>query len=100
MKSIKVTILGRQYPLKVQDGDEEAMYDIARFVDERFRLFKKQFASQSEATILVLGSLSIAEELFQARKNNSEENVMVQSLLFDETKSLLKNLLREINHTN
>jgi cell division protein ZapA (FtsZ GTPase activity inhibitor) len=30
MKSIKVTILGKQYPLRVDDNDEELMHQIAQ----------------------------------------------------------------------
>lgn len=68
MNSIKVTILGKQYPLRVQEGEEDQMAEIAAFVDERFRLFKRELASQPEHTIMVLASLSIAEELYAEKR--------------------------------
>lgn len=68
MKSIKVTIMGRQFPLKVEESDEELMYEIATFVDNRIRTYKKELTNQAEPTILILAGLSIAEELFKAKR--------------------------------
>ena len=42
MKSIKITILGKQYPLKVEESEEEAMKRIAGYVDDKFRQYKKE----------------------------------------------------------
>lgn len=68
MQSIKVTILGRQYPLKVADDEVETMQQIARFVDEKLRLYRQEFSKQPETTITVLACLSVAEELFETRE--------------------------------
>lgn len=81
MKSIKVTVLGKQYPLKINDGDEALMHQIASFVDKRFRDFKEALANQSENTIMTLAALSIAEELFlemdkKAQSGHNSEEVM------------------------
>lgn len=72
MNSIRVNILGRTYPLKVLDGEEELMTSIAEFVDARFKLFKNELATHPEQTIMVLASLSIAEELFALQKKVKE----------------------------
>ena len=72
MNSIKVTILGRSYPLKVEDGDETFMREIANHVDERFKSFQRQLSKQNDSTVMTLAALSIAEELFlEKRKNDS-----------------------------
>lgn len=71
MKSIKVTILGKQYPLRVDDNDEELMHQIAQYVDDRFRVFRDELSNQQETTVLVLASLSIAEELFLEKRGKS-----------------------------
>lgn len=82
MKSIKVTILGKQYPLKVEDHEEETMVRICKFVDERFQTYRNQLVKQPESTVMVLAALSIAEELFEARQNSTDleknEEVMLQ----------------------
>lgn len=67
MNSIRVNILGKSFPLRVEEGEEELMHQIAAFVDEQFRVFKRELATQPEQTIMVLASLSIAEELFSVK---------------------------------
>lgn len=71
MKSIKVNILGKPYPLRVEDNDEEFMQQIAQYVDDRFRVFRDELANQQETTVLVLACLSIAEELFLEKRGKS-----------------------------
>lgn len=60
--------MGRQYPLVVKHEDENLMYEIADYVDRLFKSFKNNLANQNESTIMVLGCLSIAEELFTMKK--------------------------------
>lgn len=72
MKAIKITILGRQYPLKIEESEEETMHRIAAYVDDTFRQYKKELSKQNESTILTMAALSIAEELFEERKRNRE----------------------------
>jgi cell division protein ZapA len=72
MKSIKVSILGKQYPLKVADSEVENMEKIAQFVDEKFKLYRRELNKQPESTIMVLAALSIAEELFELRQSANE----------------------------
>lgn len=71
MKRIKLSIMGRQYPLKVEDHDEAQMYEIAEFVEQRIKHFKKDLVNQPEHLILTLTCLSIAEELFKLKQNSS-----------------------------
>lgn len=73
MKPIKVTIMGRQFPLRVEESDEQLMYEVASFVDDRIRTYKSDLLNQSEPVVLILACLSIAEELFKARTNGSVE---------------------------
>ena len=72
MKSIKVTIFGRQYPLKIEEHEEQLMHSISRYVDEKFNLYKNQLSKQPESTIMTLAALSLAEELFEERKKNRD----------------------------
>lgn len=88
MKSIKVTILGKQYPLKVEDSEEESMKRIAQYVDEKFRQYKKELNKQPDTTIMTLAALSVAEELFEERKRNRELNQQGDEVLMDVNKTL------------
>ena len=98
MKSIKVTVLGRQYPLKVDDNDIEPMYDIAAYVDQRLRTFKNELTNQPETTVMVLACLSLAEELFHERQKQSSTETADEAY-FDATDKLSE-LLAEIKRQN
>ncbi len=74
MNSIRVNVLGKSYPLKVQEGEEELMIQIAEYVDNRFQLFKRELSTHPEQTIMVLASLSIAEELFSQQRKANENS--------------------------
>lgn len=98
MKSIKVTILGKQYPLKVEDHEEEAMLRICRFVDERFKTYREQLVKQPESTVMTLAALSIAEELFELRSSNNELEDS-EEVLMERVNHSLERLLKEIKDT-
>lgn len=72
MQAIKVTILGKQIPLKVEDGEVERMKRIADFVDEKFKLYRQELTNQPDSTAMILASLSIAGELFELRQEIRE----------------------------
>ena len=95
MKSIKVSILGKQYPLKVEDHEEKTMIRICKFVDERFQTYRNQLVKQPESTVMVLAALSIAEELFEARQNSSdmEKN---EEVLMQRVNASMERLLEDI----
>ena len=88
MKSIKVTILGKQYPLKVEESEEETMKRISQYVDEKFRQYKKELNKQPDTTIMTLAALSIAEELFEERKRNRKLEQQEDKVMQKVNKSL------------
>lgn len=98
MKSIKVSILGRQYPLRVNEADVDMMYEIAAYVDERFRTFKKELINQNDTTIMVLACLSIAEDYFVAK--NKANGPQQSDKALPEINSSLNQLLAEIKSLN
>lgn len=63
-KSIRVDILGREYGLRVQEGDEAHTRRIAASVNDRMKKFKEAHPEQAELTTAVMTALSLAEELF------------------------------------
>lgn len=95
MESIKVTILGKQYPLKVDPSEVETMMRISQYVDEKFRQYKKELNKQPETTVMVLAALSIAEELFEERRRNRELNQQDDQVMKDVNKRL-ETLIEEI----
>ncbi len=100
MESLKVTILGKQYPLKVEENEVENMKRIAGFVDEKFRLYRRELSKQPESTIMVLAALSIAEELFEARRKVQEKSAEGDEKLMAEINSSIEKLLEGIKSEN
>lgn len=79
-KSIRLTILNRPYPIKIDPEDEEMMYKVTDYINQRFGDYRKQLNGQPETTITAMAVLSIAVELFQEKKASSGERVNSDSL--------------------
>lgn len=96
MQSIKVTILGKQIPLKVEDGEVESMKRIANFVDEKFKIYRQELTNQPDSTAMILASLSIAGELFELRQEvrGYEEN---EGQLMKQVNSEIEKLMSDIS---
>lgn len=96
MESIKVTILGKQIPLKVESTEVENTQRIAKYVDEKLKLFRNQFSNQPDSTIMILACLSITEELFQLRTelNQTDEK---ESELMEQINEEISKLIQEIS---
>lgn len=92
MNSIRINILGRSYPLRVLEGEEKLMERIAEFVDARFKLFKNELVNQPEQTIMVLASLSIAEELFALQRKKGGEDT--GGLSVEESEEISRKILQ------
>lgn len=96
MQSIKVTVLGKQIPLKVEDSEVENTRKIAQYVDEKFKMYRNQLSNQPDSTIMILACLSIAEEVFELRSqlNHIEGK---ESSLMDQVNQMLESFVQEIS---
>ena len=71
-KSIRVRILGRDYPLLVKEQDEALMRDMAAYIDGKMQAFKKAHPDQSDLVMAVMTALGLTEELFNASEKNNQ----------------------------
>lgn len=96
MQSIKVTVLGKQIPLKVEESEVENTRKIAEYVDEKFRIYRSQLTNQPDSTVMILACLSIAEEVFELRSQlNDSENS--ENELMEQINSKLESFIDEIS---
>jgi cell division protein ZapA len=95
VKSTKVSILEKQYPLRVEESEEETMHQIAEYVDEKIRHYKTELSKQPESTAMVLAALSIAEELFEERYR-SQEFDQQENRVLEDVNELIEDFLEEI----
>lgn len=80
-KPIRVRIMGRTYPLRVDPDDEAYTRKLASFVDAKMRAVRENFPGEPELTSAVIAALAIAEELMAERvKHESHESLVHNDL--------------------
>ena len=67
LRSIRVRILDRDYPLRVAPADEAYTLHLAKYIDGRLRQIRNGIPHQPDLTHAIIGTLELAEELFAAR---------------------------------
>lgn len=70
-KTIRVQVMGREYPLRIQEADEAMTREMAAYVDAKMKAFRQAFPKQPEVTTAVVTALALAEELFSARESQA-----------------------------
>ncbi len=96
MQSIKVNIMGKQIPLKVEESEVENTRRIAQFVDEKFRIYRNQLSNQPDSTVMILACLNIAEELFELRAL-AQQSQNRESDLMEQINGELEKFIKEIS---
>ena len=74
-KNLKVTIFGSEYTLRSNDTDNGDIYKIADYVDSRMREIQAVKPNRPLHQIAILAALNITGELFQLRKEGTEDFV-------------------------
>jgi cell division protein ZapA len=68
MARVEVTLNGRKYAAHCSDGQEERLQKLAGHVEEKLALISKGDHAGSDAQILALTSLMLADEVFDLRE--------------------------------
>lgn len=76
-QTIKVSILGTEYPLR--SNDEALTRDLAAEVDTQLKEFQQKLPSQPTSTLAILTALNFAEQEAHAQENERRENDRVAS---------------------
>ena len=80
-KAIRIRILGREYTLRADPANEAITRQLAAYVDEKLRTFKRAHPEQPEITALVITALALAEELFTARDAQAQHDADLDARL-------------------
>jgi cell division protein ZapA len=70
MGQVTVEIGGRTYPLSCRDGDEPHLTALATGIAEKAERLTGQLGAMSEARLLLMAALMIADELHEAKKGH------------------------------
>lgn len=68
MPQVTVTINGRNYPVACDEGQEERILDLARYIDDKVKGFADEFGQVGEARLLVMAALLVTDELAEAHE--------------------------------
>ena len=93
MAEVSLTINGRTFGISCEDGQEQRVLDLGRYVDARLKDIARAGAAASESHLLVLTALMLSDEVFDLRneihalggrvanQNNEAEMALAFSLL-------------------
>jgi cell division protein ZapA len=70
MAQVVATINGRSYPIACNEGEEQRIAELARYVDAKVKSFARDLGQIGEARLLVLAALVLADELADAHAGN------------------------------
>lgn len=68
MPEVTLQINGRGYGIFCDEGQEDRILELATFIDSRLKDIAAAGAASAESHLLVLTSLVLADELFEARE--------------------------------
>lgn len=71
MAQINLLINGRNFGMECDDGQEQRVRDLGRYVDLKVKNISGAGAASNENHLLVLTSLMLADEIFELRENLS-----------------------------
>jgi cell division protein ZapA len=66
MPRVDIMLNGRSYPIACEEGQEDRVREIAVFLDQRIHEVKRQAPTATDAQLLVMVSLMVTDELFDA----------------------------------
>ncbi len=90
-KQISVIIAGRGCPLKIKEGEEDAIMMIADEVNKRIREYQEVYPNREKQDWLAMAILSYAIERFQSEKAMTDSKLVQR---FDEVEHYLDDLLK------
>jgi len=84
MAEVTIVIKGRQYDIACDDGQEDRVLRLASYIDSKIKMIARSGSAYNEPHLMVLTSLVLADELFEAKEavevnpvtvaNDSSEN--------------------------
>ena len=67
MARVDISLNGRTYRIACDDGQEHRVLDLAEYVDGRLAEIRRSAISASDIQLLVMLSLTLADELFETQ---------------------------------
>ena len=71
MGQVTVTLNGRTYRLRCEDGEEQRLLALAEHVKAKLDWLVSEFGQIGEDRLLLMASLLVADELFETRERTT-----------------------------
>lgn len=96
MAKVGIHVNNKLFTIACDDGQESRVKQLGQYIDERFRELGAAGAAPNESYMLVLTSLVIADEMFEARDaaekaNIAASNAGVSQTQFESEKTAIRN---------
>lgn len=90
MKTVTVSIFGRDYQVACDEGQEIHLRKLAHEIDERIHKLSQHVGNAGEPMLMVLTALMMADELHDARKelNGLKSEILNTSQSFESGKAV------------
>lgn len=72
MAEVNISMNGRVYEISCDDGQEGRVLDLASYIDQRMQKIARSGAAYNDAHLMVLTSLVLADELFEAQEQGGQ----------------------------
>ncbi|WP_192821982.1 cell division protein ZapA [Rufibacter sp. LB8] len=89
--SIRIKIADREYPMRVNEDEEERLRQAGKFLNERLRMFREQFGIHDKQDLLAMIALETA-----ADKIKTEDAAVETQLTLEQKLSSLNQLLSSL----
>lgn len=85
MSKLTVTLYGREYVVNCDPGQEQRLKDVILFVEERMKEVEGNVGNTTEARLLMLTCLHMADEMIDLKNKiretkNEEEEILVAAV--------------------
>jgi len=93
MAEVSITIKGRQYDIACDDGQEKRVTQLASYIDDKIKMIARTGSAYNEAHLMVLTSLVLADEIFDAKEATracEEDDIDLKAIDSVEDKEALK----------
>lgn len=80
MATVAVTIAGRSYRMACGEGEEAHLHTLARHVDQTLTGLRKGFGEIGDARLVIMTAITVADELFEAKRRLGELEAAVAEL--------------------
>ncbi len=75
MSEVSITINGRIYEIGCDVGQEGRVAELAAYIDQRLQQISRSGAAYSDAHLMVLTALVLADEIYEAREGGAPKRV-------------------------